>query len=209
MSNILEAAVEMAEKSVTRAKSIKLEEVLKKIAEHTFSCAVAGGYCRDVFHGVEHKDIDIVVFNVYPDDKAERIMFLKLLHWLMENTEARDITETGGEYSGDRILRVLHLPYHNSDIIFYKAGSIQEVLSKFDCNLNQFYLPSTVPNFEDEIPYNPSLEESPVYAGKHSLTELVFFKSLSDAREDHMIEKHRRFYPEEWEHAYPVKFTKS
>jgi len=51
MSNIIAGAIDFQEAQEAKAKSFSVEDVLKKIKEHTFSCVVAGGYCRDVFHG--------------------------------------------------------------------------------------------------------------------------------------------------------------
>lgn len=200
MSNILAAAVEMMAAKEAKAKAITLEQVLKKIKEHTFSCMVAGGYCRDVFHGVAHKDIDIIVYNVYPNDMAEQRLIYMLWQWMFENLEVKNITATGeAEYDHEgRIHFVWHLPHHNTDIIFYNARTHMEVLSKFDCNLNQFYLPSTVPDFDSDKPYNPSLEESPVYVGDDAPDFLVFLKELPEDRIEKMVAKHKAFYPDAW-----------
>lgn len=209
MSDILKAALEYEEALEAKAKAISIEDVLKKIKEHTFSCMVAGGYCRDVFHGVAHKDIDIIVYNVYPKDDGEVTLLNMLWMWLNKNTGVVNISAhdaNGVEYQGEeRIHFVWHLPYHNADIIFYNAKTHMEVLSKFDCNLNQFYLPSTVPDFDGDRPYNPSLQESPVYVGDSPLETLEFLKELSADRASHMLRKHKAFYPEAWEaEAAPV-----
>ena len=66
MSNIIAGALELEEAKEAKAKSFSVEDILKKIKEHTFGCVVAGGYCRDVFHGVAHKDIDICMYNFHP-----------------------------------------------------------------------------------------------------------------------------------------------
>lgn len=209
MSNILKAALEAEEAFEEKAKAISIEDILKKIKQHTFGCMVAGGYCRDVFHGVAHKDIDIIIYNVYPEDDGELMLLNMLWTWLRQNTGVENISadgENGVAYQGEeRIHFVWHLPNHNADIIFYNAKTPMEVLSKFDCNLNQFYLPSTVPDFSGDRPYNPSLQESPVYVGDTPLETLVFLKDLSGDRRVHMQDKHVRFYPESWENGnYPV-----
>lgn len=200
MGNILAAAAEMMEAKEAKAKAITLEQVLKKIKEHTFSCMVAGGYCRDVFHGVAHKDIDIIVYNVYPYESAEQKLIEMLWQWMFDNLEVKNITASGeAAYDHEcRIHFVWRLPHHNADIIFYNARTHMEVLSKFDCNLNQFYLPSTIPDFESDKPYNPSLEESPVYVGDDAPDFLVFLKELSEERIEKMVAKHKALYPESW-----------
>src|SRR5690606_25568825 len=95
-----------------------------------------------------------------------------------------DITQHSENYTVDRRVEfVWHLPHHNVDIICYSnCRSYVDVISKFDCNLNQFFLPSTIPDFDNGIPYNPSLQESPVYLGSDSPETLVFLKWLPQAR---------------------------
>lgn len=199
MSNIIAGAIELEEAKEAKAKSFSVEDILKKIKEHTFGCVVAGGYCRDVFHGVAHKDIDICMYNLYPLDNAKKILANMLWKWLSTNVAAENITATGGEdYEDKRIHFVWHLPYHKVDIICWNVSTHTKVLSGFDCNLNQFYLPSTVPDFEGEGAYEPNLKEQPVYFGDDCPDFLVFLKELPDERVSKMIQKHQAFYPAAW-----------
>lgn len=182
-----------------KAKGFTLEDVLKKIKEHTFSCMVAGGYCRDVFHGVAHKDIDIIMWNFHPKDFAEINLMNMLWTWLVDNVDAKNISQHDNPYGEEeRINFVWHLPHHNADIICYNARTHHDVLGRFDCNLNQFYLPSTVPNFDDESEYQPSLSEKPVYWASTPLEQLVFLKDLSDERIKKMRDKHYSLYEAHW-----------
>lgn len=198
MSNILAAALEMEKAREIKSKAITVEEILKKIKEHTFSCVVAGGYCRDVFHGVAHKDIDICMYNFHPKDEAECVLMNMLWLWLNKNVGAENITQCSSEYEDARINFVWHLPHHHVDIICWNATHHMQILEGFDCNLNQFYLPSTVPDFDSDKPYNPSLEESPVYVGDDCPDFLVFLKELPEERVTKMMQKHQAFYPEAW-----------
>lgn len=199
MSNIIAGALEWEEAQEAKAKAISVEQILKKIKEHTFGCMVAGGYCRDVFHGVAHKDIDIVMYNFYPADHAERMLMNMLWKWLLDNTGAENISQHDNHYDGEeRIEFVWHLPHHNVDIICYNARNHMDVLRKFDCNLNQFYLPSTVPDFDSELPYSPDMKEQPVYVGDDCPDFLVFLKDLPQDRIDKMVAKHKAFYPDAW-----------
>lgn len=211
MSDIIKGAIDMLDADEAKAKSISVEQILKKIKEHTFGCMVAGGYCRDVFHGVAHKDIDIVMYNFYPDDFAEVVIANNLWKWLVDNVAAVNITAGDGEnYDDKRIHFVWHLPYHNVDIICWNASTHHEVLNKFDCNLNQFYLPSTVPDFDSDEPYKPDLKETPVYFGSSPLEQLVFLKDLEGSRIERMCNKHKSFYPELWakDKVEPVTYYK-
>lgn len=199
MSNIIAGAIELEEAKEAKAKSFSVEDILKKIKEHTFGCVVAGGFCRDVFHGVAHKDIDICMYNFHSSDHAERVLMDMLWTWLRDNVTVEDISQHDNPYDGEeRIEFVWHLPYHNVDIICYNARTHLEVLSKFDCNLNQFYLPSTVPDFDNEVEYKPDLRESPVYVGDDCPDFLVFLKDLPGERIEKMMAKHKAFYPDAW-----------
>lgn len=199
MGNILVGAIEFEEAQEAKAKSFSVEDVLKKIKEHTFGCVVAGGYCRDVFHGVAHKDIDICMYNFHSNDRAEQVLMNMLWTWLRDNVTIENISQHDNPYDGEeRIEFVWHLPYHNVDIICYNARTHHEVLSKFDCNLNQFYLPSTVPDFDSEVEYQPDLKEAPVYVGDDCPDFLVFLKELPEDRIEKMEAKHKAFYPDAW-----------
>lgn len=199
MSDIIKGAIDMLDADEAKAKSISVEQILKKIKEHTFGCMVAGGYCRDVFHGVAHKDIDIVMYNFHKNDDAELSLMNMLWMWLLDNVTVENISQHDNPYDGEeRIEFVWHLPYHGVDIICYNARTHHEVLNKFDCNLNQFYLPSTVPDFDSEGSYEPDLNESPVYYGSSPLEQLVFLKDLDGSRIERMCNKHKSFYPELW-----------
>lgn len=48
------------------------KKVLEKLRSYGLKCAIAGGYARDTFFGVEPKDVDIVVFGVYDRAAAVR-----------------------------------------------------------------------------------------------------------------------------------------
>lgn len=199
MSNILVGAAEFQEAQEAKAKSFSVEDILKKIKEHTFGCVVAGGYCRDVFHGVAHKDIDICLYNFHAGDTAEEVLMHSLWTWLRDNVTIENISQHDNPYDGEeRIEFVWHLPYHNVDIICYNARTHHEVLSKFDCNLNQFYLPSTVPDFDSEVEYQPDLKEAPLYVGDDCPDFLVFLKELPEDRIEKMEAKHKAFYPDAW-----------
>jgi hypothetical protein len=192
-------------------KTITAEGVLKLIKGHTFGCVVAGGYARDAFFGVEAKDIDVAVYNFHLDDDAE----VRLLAMLYKKLLPHGVVNVSSQFDGDeeyeindaRVAFVWNIPQLDMDLIFYNdCKSWSDVVSKFDCNMNQFYLPSTVPDgtFDGEYPYNPSLDESPVYVGAYPLEKLVFIKPLDELtaeRISKMEQKHMNFFPD----LYPNK----
>ncbi|QHJ81825.1 MAG: hypothetical protein [Caudoviricetes sp.] len=183
---------------------ITVEDVLKQIKGHTFSAVVAGGYCRDVFHGVIPKDIDVCMYGFYPDNHGECVLLEGLKHWLNAKLPSGvvDMTASGEDLTydeefGKRINFVWNLPDLNTDIICWNANSHLDIINGFDCNLNQFYLPSTVINHDDPYAkYNPSLQESPVYLGDTDLSQLNWLKDVSPQRMAHISRKHQNLYPD-------------
>lgn len=209
MSNILDGARDLNEKYSMGKPKPTVEDVLKLIKQHTFGCVVAGGFCRDTFFGVEPKDIDICVYDFYPDDYAEGVLLQSLQHELdklgvgFTNVSSQfDESCMDEEYivNDARVYEVWKLAGLNVDIILYNGCKTwRDVVMKFDFNLNQFYLPSTVPDFDGERPYNPSLAESPVYVGVGELSELVQIKDeLTPERVAKMLNKHKAFFPDQY-----------
>lgn len=207
MSNILDGARELNEKHHAAKPKPTVEDVLKLIKQHTFGCVVAGGYCRDTFFGVTPKDIDICVYDFYPDDYAEGVLLQSLQHEL--DKLGVGFTNVSSQFDEDcadeeyivndaRVYEVWKLAGLNVDIILYNGCKTwRDVVSKFDFNLNQFYLPSTVPHFDSESEYNPSLEESPVYVGVGELRELIQIKDeLTPERVAKIQAKHKAFFPD-------------
>lgn len=193
-------------------KTITAEDVLKLIASHTFGCVVSGGYARDSFFGVEAKDIDVGVYNFHEKDEAECHLLNRLWRMLLPhgviNLSSQFDGLTDYEINDSRVAWVWNIHQLDMDIIFYRnCSKWSDVISKFDCNLNQFYLPSTVPDkhFDNpETPFEPSLQEAPVYVGNHPLEELVFIKpleELTDERIHKMKVKHRAFFPDKYPEA--------
>lgn len=187
-------------------KTITAEEVLKLIAAHTFGCVVAGGYARDAFFGVEYKDIDVAVYNFHEGDGAElsllNMLWKKLLPHGVINISSQFDGDTDYEVNDSRVAWVWNIQQLDMDLIFYRnCKKWSDVVNKFDCNMNQFYLPSTVPDdtFDGEYPYNPSLDEAPVYVGAYPLEKLVFIKPLDELTEGRiakMEQKHMNFFPD-------------
>ena len=189
----------------------KRAEVLKLIKSHTFGSVVAGGYARDVFFGVEPKDVDVCVYNYHADEAM-------LLNSLWRELQAygvvnKSMSEEVPEHyrsAATRISFVWAIPELDMDLIFYKdCRKFSDVLNKFDFNMNQFYLPSTVSDncFEGEHEYNPELEESPVYFSNDHYDTLIQLKDtdITESRISRMIEKHRQLVPYAWIKEYPVK----
>lgn len=160
--------------AINEADVIKVTDLLR---EHLFDFVIAGGYCRDKVLGREPKDLDIMVFNYHPKDPAEALFTNQLFDKLGELTTV----ELYSHYDGapdDRLQGVIKLPKINIDIIFYveQYKTAQQVISYFDCNINQFYIPSSIPNFDEG---HPALDLSKI---EHIDGNLDHFTMRADGR---------------------------
>ena len=91
---------------------------------------IAGGCARDLFFGVEPKDIDIICAGSDPE------------------TVSRALDEGGYSYEkfpkyhtgsdSDRLQGVWKIEGSNIDVILYETECVYEAIGKFDYNLNQF-----------------------------------------------------------------------
>lgn len=54
------------------------KKVLEKLRSYGLKCAIAGGYARDTFFGVEPKDVDIIVFGIADREQARKTCMLGL-----------------------------------------------------------------------------------------------------------------------------------
>ncbi|QHJ79446.1 MAG: hypothetical protein [Caudoviricetes sp.] len=158
--------------------------VCKKLKEGLFDFVIAGGYARDKYYGLLPKDCDICVFNFHPEDAAEAALLEQFLNHMKHFTDV----EVHGEYDGSdgRLGDVIKLPEWNIDIIFYRSASCAfDVMTQFDCNLNQAFILSSIPSKF----YSPELSNIRWLHGVppkqlHFLTE-----DLSLARIEHMFLK--------------------
>lgn len=163
--------------------------VCKKLKKGLFDFVIAGGYARDKYYGLLPKDCDICVFNFHPEDTSEAALLEQFVNHMKYFTKV----EVHGEYDGSdgRLGDVIKLPEWNIDIIFYKdTKSARDVISRFDCNLNQAIITNSIPNFNNtDVLYSPDLDTVSWPYGEppkqlHFLTE-----DLSIARIEHMFLK--------------------
>lgn len=163
--------------------------VCKKLKEGLFDFVIAGGYARDKYYGLLPKDCDICVFNFHPEDAAEVALLEQFVHHMKHFTDV----ETYGEYDGcdGRLGDVIKLPEWNIDIIFYKeAKCASDVLERFDCNLNQAFILSSIPAFTDPwCSYSPELNNISWLSGMQPEYLQFLTEDLSLARIEHMFLK--------------------
>lgn len=154
----------------------QVTEVCHMLAAEGYDFVVAGGFARDTAAGVTPKDADICVYggtlrNAFMNNLPEY-----MFDWAesngLEHSKAYSYG-TGASDLDERIDGVVKLG--QVDIIFYHAArSWQEIVDKFDFNINQFYFPSSIPKRDfgthgrDEphlIGYNPAFDRSTVAFG--------------------------------------------
>lgn len=146
MSNILKACFEDMEPESKPTNPDQIMQVMRLLKKNCFDFIVAGGYARDKFYGKEPADCDICIFNFHPDDRAEQFLLKSLMESLSAITDVRMCEAY--EDDDPRLGNVIKLDSWNIDIIFYaKAKTAWDVLKQFDCNMNQFYLPGSIPDY--------------------------------------------------------------
>ncbi|QXV72568.1 nucleotidyltransferase [Pseudomonas phage QAC] len=105
-------------------------DLVEHLMEHGIGAIIAGGCARDLFFGVEPKDIDIICAGSDPE------------------TVSRALDEGGLQYhkfpkyhtgsDSDRLQGVWKIEGSNIDVILYETDDVHEAIGKFDYNLNQF-----------------------------------------------------------------------
>lgn len=122
--------------SVTRFQvetALNIAELLRKDG---FSVVIAGGFARDVYFGVEPKDIDIVVAKGYGDAAMVHAELSKHLeHYGVQHLGFRMYSES----ACDRLIGGFKCA-GNVDVVLYDTDLALEAVDAFDFNLNQFVL---------------------------------------------------------------------
>lgn len=153
------------------------------MAETDLSVYAAGGCIRDMYFGLPVKDVDLIVPVGCTDDKAAfsimdrfargyHTMFDEPVAITMAYNQSASCRETLGDFD-ERLYGVVKLqsPLCEVDVLFSRYGSIAEVLSHFDCNLNTGYM-----NTLGFVDYAEPLE-------------LVWLEPVSQSRELRMLNK--------------------
>ena len=120
-----------------RTETVALLELL---AELGLEYVIAGGYPRDLYYGLEPRDMDICIFGV---GSAEKNIAINQMYDVLSksNQMLSSIQVDDEDYPHDRIDAVFKTTY-DVDVIIYKDSfeSAQSVLDSFDFNINQFVL---------------------------------------------------------------------
>jgi hypothetical protein len=105
-------------------------DLCEHLIGHGIGAIIAGGCARDLFFGVEPKDIDIICAGTDPE------------------TVSRALDEGGYSYKkfpkyhtgsdSDRLQGVWKVEGCEIDVILYEVECVTEAIQKFDYNLNQF-----------------------------------------------------------------------
>lgn len=175
--------------SATRDQVIAALNVANDLKEHGFSVIIAGGFCRDVYFGVEPKDIDIVVAaGSIHDDPAEAHAILSsvLTNIGVEHLGFRMYTES----KSDRLVGGFKCT-GNLDVVLYDVKEATQAVDAFDFNLNQFVLMQGA-GFDFDKAYV-------VYAGDTSWHDLVPVRE--DFSDDRFARMKEKFFDLTW--RYP------
>lgn len=105
-------------------------DLVEHLIDQGVGAIIAGGCARDLFFGVEPKDIDIICAGVDPETVSKALdaggfNYLQFPKY-----------HTGSD--SDRLQGVWKLEGSNIDVILYETESVSEAIEKFDYNLNQF-----------------------------------------------------------------------
>lgn len=170
---------------------ISLEDILRQLrkvqliiaAETELQAYAAGGCIRDTHFGLPVKDIDVIVPVGCTDEKwafsvmerfakCYRALYDEPVAITMAYCQSASCRDTLGDFD-ERLYGVVKLqtPLCEVDVLFSRYGSITEVLSHFDCNLNTGYM-----NTLGFVDYAEPLE-------------LVWLKPVSPSRELRMLNK--------------------
>ena len=115
------------------------KDLLRFLDRLDLSYVIAGGYPRDLYFGIEPKDMDIAVFN-HTQEAVDRLREFLLKH-KMEGVE-----HTNGASMANEDIRIDLVISTNDDyaydFIFWgkQYTTWQDVIAQFDVNLNQFIL---------------------------------------------------------------------
>lgn len=136
-----------------------IQEILSK---YVIESVVAGGFCRDVLHNEDAKDIDLCVYNYHSNDGAEQMFREMALNELRELgirvMELEGIASDGEVATfADHQVERIWMTNIGVDIIFYedchpnptgsyvnfrqgrRVANPRQLVAQFDCNLNQYY----------------------------------------------------------------------
>ncbi|QFG06660.1 nucleotidyltransferase [Proteus phage Myduc] len=164
------------------------------------SVNIAGGFVRDKKYGLTPNDVDVVVIlNDVSQEEANSIMedLVFVLNMSTKASEVKimkgygeddDVEITVDSFS-DRLYGdvVFKLGDVKVDLLFSKFESLEQAVSKFDANINQFAI------VDGEIVYLGKETEHPDDVGLVFMTECRF--SITEERRAKMLNRFHQMYP--------------
>lgn len=179
---------------------VAAKEILSIFKKYMNDACIAGGYARDLYYGVNPKDIDIVVCNFHPNESNESLLLslcleevgrkYKFSSLLGDSAQDEDSSFNDSNVRVRQVYEVYHFDcgvevilyedlHPTSDSSYYRGmgarmNNIHAVISEFDYNINQFIL-------DDE--YNPKFIGRK-HPDKYGLVKLR--DDLTDERESRM-----------------------
>lgn len=117
---------------------MNIEKFTNKLTAWGLEWIILGGYPRDLHHGVEPKDLDIIIYNTdYISKGLLRDIESELYPLTFKEHEASNLGD-------NRVMKVLTYKIEDTvvDLIFWngKFKTPESVINNFDYNINQYHL---------------------------------------------------------------------
>lgn len=164
------------------------------------SINIAGGFARDKKYNLQPNDVDvIVVLDGVCQEEANSIIE-ELQFALKMSTKAENVTVMKGygedddvditvDSFSDRLYGdvVFSIDGVKVDFLFSKFESLEQAVSKFDANINQFAI------VDGEVKYLGKPEQHPDKVGLVFMTECRY--SITEERRAKMLNRFHQMYP--------------
>ena len=127
----------------------KAQALIDYLKIHDLNVVLAGGACRDTFHGLRPKDWDFFVLGENgPREVRNKLRAAGLnWHYCSQYGEARDNPEYKGVFKAKIGADVDFILWENP------ANNVQEVVDNFDLTLNQYWMEDGEIRHRDNAPH--------------------------------------------------------
>lgn len=162
----------------------QLTEVCRMLRGYGYEFVVGGGFARDIACGMPPKDADICVYgSAYGPIESYGIP-QAMGEWALENGLCFQQIPSYGMSESDFDQRCAGVAkIGDVDIIFYRfERSWQGILNKFDFNINQFYFPSSIPEYSGKFDRDPQAYLAREYNPSFNKEDVAYFGNVEILR---------------------------